>query len=137
LINTAFSVEAFLEGTRTTPEQLAEALRKGSILMAEDTAGHLLGSLYIEPRGQRGYLGMLAVHPDHQRQGLARHLTEEAARRLRQHGCTEAEITVLSLRPELPPLYRRWGFVEQGTVEFTRPLKPGFECHCIVMVKPL
>jgi len=49
------------------------------------------------------------------------------------------DISVLSLRPELLPLYRRYGFVETGTEEFhfSRNLRDGAECHCIVMSKPL
>ena len=49
------------------------------------------------------------------------------------------DITVLSLRPELPPYYRKLGYVETGTEEFhpSRPLKAGVECHCIRMTKVL
>jgi hypothetical protein len=49
------------------------------------------------------------------------------------------DITVLSLRPELPPFYRRLGYLESGTEEFrpSRPLKSGAECYCIVMSKGL
>jgi hypothetical protein len=43
------------------------------------------------------------------------------------------------LRPELLPIYRRFGFVETGTEEFTFPrtFKSPTECHCIVMSKQL
>jgi hypothetical protein len=43
------------------------------------------------------------------------------------------------MRPELLPLYRRFGYVETGTEEFqsSQALKPGVECHCIVMSKEL
>ena len=44
MINAAFSIEEFLEGTRTDEVRLAEMMEKGSILMAEDEAGKLLGS---------------------------------------------------------------------------------------------
>jgi ribosomal protein S18 acetylase RimI-like enzyme len=66
-------------------------------------------------------------------------MVEAAEEHLRRRGCEVLDITVLSLRPELPPLYRRLGFVETGTEEFVHPipLKPGFECHCIVMSKKL
>lgn len=139
MINAAFAVEQFLEGTRTDASLLVEALGKGSILMAESASGELLGSLYMEPRGPSGYLGMLAVAPAHQKRGLARRMTDEACRRLRAFGCTQAEIVVLNLRTELPPVYRRWGFVAAGTVEFNtaRPVKRGFEVHGIVMVKQI
>jgi hypothetical protein len=46
---------------------------------------------------------------------------------------------VLSLRPELLPLYRRFGFVESGTEEFNhgRTFREPVECHMVVMSKGL
>jgi hypothetical protein len=66
-------------------------------------------------------------------------MVEAAEDHLRRQGCEAVDIVVLSLRPELPPIYRRFGYVESGTEEFhsSRPLKPGVECHCIVMSKQL
>ncbi len=58
LINAAFSVETFLEGTRTDHRRLAAMMAKGCILMAENGEGRLLASVYVERRGKRGYLGM-------------------------------------------------------------------------------
>jgi hypothetical protein len=49
------------------------------------------------------------------------------------------DITVLSLRTELPAFYHNLGYIETGTREFNppHPLKAGAECHCIVMSKAL
>lgn len=139
LVNAAFSVEEFLEGTRTDPERLAHMMTKGQMLMAEDPTGRLLGTLFMENRGERGYLGMLAVAPAAQRQGIARRMVAEAEERLGAAGCKAVEIIVLNLRPELPPLYRRWGFQETGATEFkpSRAVKPGVEVYGIRMEKPL
>ncbi len=139
LINAAFSIETFFEGTRTDAERLAAMMAKGSILMAEDAAGRLLASVYIEDRGKRGYMGMLAVDPARQRAGLGRQLMTEVESRFRAQGCEAVDIVVLSLRSELPPIYQRFGYTITGTEEFkfSRPLKPGVECHCIAMSKPL
>lgn len=139
MINSAFSIEQFLEGMRTDEARLAAMMAKGSILMAEDGAGNLLGSVYFELRGLRGYLGMLAVDPAQQGQGIARRLLEQAEKHLRETGCNEVEIIVLNMRPELLPIYRRMGFVDAGTMEFkpSRPLKPGVEVHGIIMLKKL
>ena len=139
LINAAFAIETFLEGTRTDEERLAAMMQKGAILAAEDSNGQLLGCVYTEVRGKRGYLGQLAVDPAHQGTGLARRIVAAAEEHLRRQGCEAVEITVLSLRPELPPIYRRFGYVETGTAEahLSRPVKPGVECHFIVMMKEL
>ena len=139
MINAAFSIEEFLEGDRTDEVRLAETMAKGSILLAEDDSGNLLGCVYFELRGQRGYLGMLAVDPTQQGRGLARRLVEAAEDHLRAAGCSEVEIIVLNMRPELLPIYRRFGFVDAGTTPFktSRPLKPGVECYGVIMIKKL
>jgi ribosomal protein S18 acetylase RimI-like enzyme len=139
MINAAFAIESFLDGTRTDDERLSAMMQKGEILLAENHEGNLLGSLYTELRVSRGYLGMLAVDPLHQRAGLGQRLLAEAENRFRAQGCEAVDITVLSLRPELPPIYRRFGFIETGTEEFhpTQPLKDGRQCHCIIMSKAL
>ena len=139
LINSAFSIEEFLEGTRTDEERLAATMEKGTILVAEDGSGHIMASVYMEHRDARGYLGMLAVDPAHQGKGLGRIMVEAAEERFRSKGCEAVEIIVLSLRPELPPIYSRFGYVEVGIENFkpSRPLAPGFECHGIVMSKQL
>jgi GNAT superfamily N-acetyltransferase len=139
MVNAAYSIEDFLEGTRIDEVRLAAMMETGTILMAENDAGNLLGSVYFELRGLRGYLGMLAVDPPQQGRGLARLLVEAAENHLRTAGCDEVEIIVLNMRPDLLPIYRRFGFVEEGTTAFkpSRTLKPGVECYGIIMVKKL
>jgi ribosomal protein S18 acetylase RimI-like enzyme len=139
VVNAAFAIEQFLEGTRTDAERMKKLQAEGQFFVAEDDSGGIAASVYTELRGERGYLGMLAVHPSRQGTGLARAMMEAAENHFRQHGCKFADLTVLSLRPELPALYRKFGYIEIGTDEFhpSRPLKPGVKCHCINMAKPL
>jgi GNAT superfamily N-acetyltransferase len=139
LINAAFAIETFLEGTRTDDERMAAMMDKGTILAAEDAEGRLLGCVYAEVRGARGYLGQLAVDPAQQRAGLGMRILAAGEEHLRRQGCSAVEITVLSQRPELPPIYRRYGYQEAVTEEFhsTQSLKAGVECHGIVMMKRL
>ncbi len=139
LINAAFSIETFLEGNRTDQIRLTAMMEKGTILVAEDRSCLLLGCVYVEVRGEHGYMGQLAVDPAHQRAGLGRVLVEAAENHLRARGCKAVDIVVLSLRPELPPIYRSIGYIETGTGPFTpqRALAPGVECHGIFMTKQL
>ena len=139
LINAAFAIETFLDGTRTDDDRLAAVMQRADILLAEDSSGQILASIYAEIRGTRGYLGMLAVDPAHQRSGLGKQMLAAAEDHFRARGCQAIDITVLSLRPELLPIYKRLGFVETGTEEFhiPRTLKDGQHCHCIKMSKPL
>ena len=139
MINSAFTVEGFIEGTRTDDERLGAMMQKGDILVVEDGAGSLLACVYAEVRGRRGYLGMLAVDPASQGAGQCSWLVGAAEDHLRRQGCEAVDINVLSLRPELVPIYRRFGYIENGTAQFypSRPLKAGVECHCIVMSKQI
>jgi predicted N-acetyltransferase YhbS len=139
LINSAFAIETFLEGNRTDETRLADMMQQGTILVVEDPSVRILACVYLEIRGNRGYMGQLAVDPAHQGGGLARVLVNAAEDHLRNHGCEAVDIVVLSLRPELPPIYRRFGYVETGTEEFktVRALKPGHACHGILMSKKL
>jgi GNAT superfamily N-acetyltransferase len=134
--NAAFAIESFLDGTRTDEERLIAMMQKGIFLVA-DHNGQVVASVYIEIRGLRGYFGMLAVDPAKQGTGLGRAMIEAAEDHCRREGCNAMDLTVLSLRPELPAFYRRFGYVETGTEKFhpSRPLKDGIECHCIVMSK--
>jgi ribosomal protein S18 acetylase RimI-like enzyme len=139
LINEAFAVETFMTRPRTDPERLASSMQKGAILLAEDGSGQLAASIYVEVRGNRGYAGMLAVSPARQRSGIGSRMMQAAEDYLRNRSCVALDITVLSLRTELPPIYRAYGFVETGTepFDYPHPLKDGLETHCIVMSKAL
>ena len=139
LINAAFAIETFLEGTRTDEERLAAMMQNGEILVTEDRSGEIVASIYAECRGSRGYLGMLAVDPAYQRSGIGKQMLAASEDHFRNRGCEAIDISVLSLRPELLPIYKRLGFVETGTEEFqmSRTLTAGQHCHCIKMSKSL
>jgi ribosomal protein S18 acetylase RimI-like enzyme len=140
MINAAFTVETFLEGTRTDLERLTAYFLKGELLLAEDASGQLIGSIYTELRPPRGYLGMLAIHPTHQRAGHGSTLMTAGEKHLRGKGCVAVDISVIAWRTELPPIYRKLGYVETAIQDFqpSQKLKPGVPpCRIIVMSKPL
>lgn len=138
IVNEAYAVEDFVEGERTDPEAIAEMMGKGEFFVAERD-GEMRGSMYVEQRGARGYFGMLAVDPPRQGSGIGRKLIEAAEQHCRERGCKWMDIVVLTLRPELPPLYRRFGYRETRREPFklSRPLKFGYACQGIVMSKEL
>ena len=103
MINAAFTVETFLEGTRTDLDRLSAYFRKGEFLLAEDASGRLIGSIYTELRPPRGYLGMLAVDPAHQRAGHGRTLMAAGEDHLRRKGSVAIDISVIAWRTECPP----------------------------------
>jgi GNAT superfamily N-acetyltransferase len=139
IVNAAFAIETFLDGTRTDKERMSEMMREVEYLVGQDERDRIVACVYTESRGERGYFGMLAVAPSQQGKGLARQMIEAAEKHCHQRGCRWMDISVLSLRTELLPFYRHLGYAESSTEEFhpSVPLKEGFECHSIVMSKAL
>ncbi len=123
MVNAAFEEEAFLvNAPRTHAAQLAEHFRSGHFLLAHRGA-QLIASVYYEVRGDRGYIGMLAVSPDHQRTGLGRAMMRTAEGVLRAAGCSFAELTVIDLRTKLLQAYLRLGYREAGKVDVPEELR--------------
>ncbi len=117
VVNAAFEQEAFfVNRPRTHQQQLEEHFREGHFLLAHQEA-RLVASVYYEPRGERGYIGMLAVRPDQQRLGLGRAMMRAAERALREAGCTIAELSMVNVRTTLRPIYGKLGYREAGVVE--------------------
>jgi mannitol-1-/sugar-/sorbitol-6-phosphatase len=139
LVNSAFAIEKFLKGERTDERQLREMMQKGQFLLGCDGSGKMMASVYVEVRGPRGYFGMLSVDPKYQGNGLGTKMVRAAEEYCRRKGCTAMDLTVLSLRSELPPLYRKLGYLETGVEEFHpgRELLGVKDCHCIIMSKML
>ena len=137
LLNEAYlPAEAFLyDGPRTTVEEVSGRMAKGVFLVVRSAEG-LDGCVYIEPRGSRGYLGMLGVPPRRQGTGLGRELVRAGEAFLRERGVEVLEIDVVSLRTELFGFYERLGFRVVGERPFQEP-RVKLPCHLVVMEKPL
>jgi GNAT superfamily N-acetyltransferase len=140
LINSAFRVEQpFIEGDRTNPDGVRAYMEKGKFLLAEDAAG-LAGCVYVELRGDRGYLGylgLLGVDPRRQGTGLGRRLMDAAEKFFRGAGCVAVDLRVVSARTPLPVFYRHLGYLETGTAPFAPDVPVKVPCHYILMSKTL
>lgn len=139
VVNSAFVVETFIEGTRTDAAQLGALLQKGEFLLVRE-GETIVASIYTELRGDRGYFGMLAVDPSQQGRGLGRTMVAAAEEKFRASGCHHVDISVLSPRLELFPFYRKLGYSETGiSKDYPSPdkLKPGVVCKEIWMSKEL
>ena len=109
-------------------------LREG--LTPAELDGQLVGSIYVEVRGARGYFGMLSVDPTRQKAGIGRLLVERAESEFRAAGCQAVDIKIVHLRTELPPYYRALGYLETGSEPFVDDsLKQA--AHFVVMSKRL
>jgi GNAT superfamily N-acetyltransferase len=138
LISLAYRVEDFFKiGDRTDPDDVRRRMENAAFLLLEDESGRLAGGVYVKTKGSTGYFGMLSIDPSRQGQGLGTRLITAAEDYCRAAGCTAMELEVVNLRTELPPYYRRFGYVETGTRPFPDHEKAKLPCHFIVMSKPL
>lgn len=122
LVNQAFEVERFLKkggGDRLQGDGELESLwQRGTFLLKEED-GAPVGCVYVEPRGERAYLGLLSIAPARQGAGLGKQLNAAAENFAREQGCKWMDLRVVSPRAEqLLPVYRRLGYVETGTEEY-------------------
>ncbi len=137
LINRAFDVERFFKaGDRTDAETVRENMSEGTFLVMLD-GDEMIACVWIRITGDRAYLGTLSVDPSRQKSGIGARMMQEAEAYAREQGCSAIDIRIVNLRTELPPIYRKFGFVETGTevlsdtTKFTQPV------HFLKMSKEL
>jgi GNAT superfamily N-acetyltransferase len=137
VINAAFVVESVaFDGHRVDAAKVRTYMNSGTFLLAEANTG-MLGCVYVEPRGDRSYLGLLSVQPERQRGGLGSRLLAAAEDLARSKGSRAMDLRVISPRAELLAFYRRFGYQETGTAPFPPDLSTKVPAHYILMSKPL
>jgi GNAT superfamily N-acetyltransferase len=137
LINAAFQVERyFLGADRIGLQEVRARLARGKFILAEED-GQLTGCVYVEPGGERAYLGLLSVEPSRQGAGRGKQLMEAAEHHCRAAGCRFMDLRVVNLRTELPPLYRKFGYVENGSMPFPEEVQTIVPCYLLIMSKQL
>lgn len=137
LVNLAFGRrEFFIAGDRTNPADVGAMMARGKFFLAEEN-GDLLGCVYAEIRGERGYFGLLSVDPARQGSGIGSQLITVAEDYCRAHGCRFMDLFIVNLREELPEYYHRRGYLESGTEPFPVPERAKVPCHLVRMSKPL
>jgi GNAT superfamily N-acetyltransferase len=143
LVNQAFDVERFLKkggGDRLQGDGELEALFERGTFLVKAEDGEPVGCVYVEPRGERAYLGLLSIVPARQGAGLGKQLNAAAEQYAREQGCRWMDLRVVSPREEqLLPVYRKLGYVETGTQEYPAVLveKMAIPGHFILMEKAL
>src|SRR6266496_5573929 len=138
IINSAF-LEAegfFVETNRIDLKNVHDFLETGNFLLAESD-GTVHGCVYVEPRDDRAYLGLLAVDPALQHSGLGSVLMNAAEEYCRGLGASFMDIKIVNLRRELPAFYQKRGYVKTGTSPFPQDVQTKLPCHFVEMSKPL
>jgi ribosomal protein S18 acetylase RimI-like enzyme len=130
LVESAYRGEVSRRGWTTEADLVAgrrtDALAVGELLADGETSlllarrdGELVGCCALRRCGPgRARVSMLAVSPDHQREGIGRAILDEAARRARKElGARSLDLAVLWPRAELIAWYERRGFDPTGRRE--------------------
>jgi predicted N-acetyltransferase YhbS len=138
VINAAFRIVEgfFIDGNRITLEEVQQLFASGAFLVARDEDG-MAGCVYVEPRDDRAYLGLLAVDPARQQSGLGSRLMTEGEAYCRERGAQFMDIYIVNLRTDLPAYYQQRGYFENGTTQFPPDVPTKQPCHFINMSKPL
>jgi ribosomal protein S18 acetylase RimI-like enzyme len=108
-----------LDGQRTDTEDVSGLVADpySRIVLAEGPQG-LVGSVLLRAETDSAYLGMFAVRPGLQGQGVGRALLAEAERVAREElQRNVVRMTVLTQRPELIAWYERRGYRRTGERE--------------------
>ena len=138
LINRAFrrAEGFFIETDRINLESVQELFKTGQIFVAESD-GIVAACVYVEPRGERAYLGLLSVDPTCQQSGLGSLLMNAAEEHCRGLACRFMDIQVVNLREDLFGFYHKRGYVETGIHPFPPDIETKLQVHFIVMTKRL
>jgi N-acetylglutamate synthase-like GNAT family acetyltransferase len=138
VINSAFRLaeQFFIDDARIDVESVRNFLNTGNFLLVERESV-LVGCVYVEPRANRAYLGLLAVDPARQQSGLGSALMDAAEDVCRGLSCHSMDIKVVNLRTDLFGFYQRRGYVETGTSPFPTDVETKLPVHFIDMSKPL
>jgi GNAT superfamily N-acetyltransferase len=138
LINSAFRIaeQFFIDEDRIHLDGVRNYFTTGRFLLTA-IDGVPAACVYIEPRGERAYLGLLSVDPARQHSGLGKLLMDAAEEFCRGLGCRFMDLNVVNLRQELFGFYGRRGYVETGTSPFPADVVTKVPCHFIDMSKLL
>jgi GNAT superfamily N-acetyltransferase len=138
LVNAAYRQAEghFISGQRIDEAELRQRMATGRFLVVDGPDGTLASCVYLRINGDRVYLGLLAVDPRLQKQGIGSALLDQAEAYCASHGCSAIDIDVVNLRTGLLDFYAVRGFRPTGTVPFDDPrLKQ--PAHFVQMSKAL
>jgi ribosomal protein S18 acetylase RimI-like enzyme len=85
--------------------------------------GTVIATCMVGYEGHRGWINLLAVAPDHQRNGKGRALMVEAERVLRAAGCAKINLQVRATNRRVIAFYRMLGFAVENLVHLGKRLE--------------
>jgi len=108
-----------LDGLRIDEETLRGYLDNPNVILQKNTDddGKITGTVYLEVRRPKLYIGMFSVSPLLQGKGIGRNLLASAEKIAPWVGCDVLTMTVISTRLELISWYERRGFKATGEIQ--------------------
>lgn len=85
--------------------------------------GRVVGTAMAGFDGHRGWLHLVAVQPDRQRQGIGRAMILEAERRLREIGCSKVNLQLRSTNRGVAAFYESLGYSVEDRVSMAKILQ--------------
>ncbi len=90
--------------------RFARAGACSDVLVGEDEAGRISGSVMVGHDGHRGWLYYVASAPRCRGSGVGRHMVQAAEEWLRQRGVLKAQLLVRDTNTQVISFYERLGF---------------------------
>ena len=130
LINSAYRGENSKQGwtteadmitgtIRTDEKQLGELMQKPGVafLVSTNPQHEIQGSVFLDKRDDKLYLGLLSVNPALQAKGTGKKLMAAAEDYALQQHCSAIFMRVISIRHELIAWYERQGYRKTGEAQ--------------------
>ncbi len=95
------------------------AVQAGLLLLAVQN-DRVIGSIIAGYDGHRGWLNLVAVLPEYQRQGVGKQLVEYAFEKLSAAGCSKVNIQIREGNEAVITFYQRMGFAIEPRVSMGR-----------------
>mmetsp|Transcript_21069 Transcript_21069/g.46811 ORF Transcript_21069/g.46811 Transcript_21069/m.46811 type:complete len:172 (+) Transcript_21069:50-565(+) len=128
LVNLAYEIEdgdtgiGFKNSPRLlhATDGLAEAYAESRVVVAE-AGGLLVGAIVWEQKPDTLYFGPLATLPAHKGRGIGKLLMNHVYAIAAEKGLSTIEISVVSCRTDIIPMYESMGYVRCGRAPFPCP----------------
>ena len=92
------------------------------LFLVGEEEGRVVATVMAGYEGRRGWLNLLAVAPEFQRQGLGRQIVEAAEALLRERGCPKVNLQVRATNQEVIAFYERLGYKVEHIVSMGKRL---------------
>ena len=120
--------QAIDEANRTALSTALDSADANRIVFVAERGDTFVGFIHVQARSDHfthaeiGYVSDIAVHPDHERQGVAGALLDEALQWAKQEGLKALTLEVFEGNGRAMMFYEKHGFA-RDVIQYTRPVE--------------